>query len=450
MTFALFLIFTTNIVLRLNDFLPGFRGFPLAEIMIPLLVALWILFEKKDFTGAPDYLLPSFYLLMVVTFAITVWEGGAIMLARGYLAWVLLYFLAANLVRTNKRMDYTFAALLAASLVLVFHSVQQVQNWDGVTDESGVGFSGATVQMGRIRYVGVMNDPNDLALFFAMMLPLALQLSAKGMNLFKSVAGYFVCLPLVYGIILSNSRGGMLACGGVAALFTYRRWGIVKAGVLCLALAMAALTFGPSRLREENESDEHTTQGRIHAWHAGFEIFKKHPITGCGVGEFTEYHHLTAHNSFVLCFAETGFVGYLLWLGTGAYAMYGLYVVMTRTRPGTRSYRQAVGLFDSLAAFYVGGFFLSRTYFLLLPVLLGLAVARYKMTRDELSELQAEQAASGTLPNGEPSGDFLPDPEPIPDLSWRSVPRYTPKLVGLALASMVLINLIVRIKLARG
>jgi putative inorganic carbon (hco3(-)) transporter len=208
---------------------------------------------------------------------------------------------------------------------------------------------------------------------------------------------------------------------------------------------MAALTFGPSRLREENESDEFSTQGRIYAWHAGFDIFKEHPISGCGVGQFTEYHHLTAHNSFVLCFAETGFVGYVLWLGTGAYAMYGLHLVMTRTRPGTSSYRQAVGLFDSLAAFYVGGFFLSRTYFLLLPVLLGLAVARYKMTRDELSGLPPDAALSD-----ETYGDFVPQPEPIPELSWRSIPKYAPKLIGLAAGSMVLINIIVRIKLARG
>ena len=59
MIFALFVAYAANVVLRLNDYIPGFRGYPVSEIMIPLLLVLWILFEKKDFSCLTDLLAPA-------------------------------------------------------------------------------------------------------------------------------------------------------------------------------------------------------------------------------------------------------------------------------------------------------------------------------------------------------------------------------------------------------
>jgi hypothetical protein len=45
----------------------------------------------------------------------------------------------------------------------------------------GVGWTGmGMIQDGRIQYVGIFNDPNDLALLFVMVLPMALYLSSRG------------------------------------------------------------------------------------------------------------------------------------------------------------------------------------------------------------------------------------------------------------------------------
>jgi O-antigen ligase len=226
--------------------------------------------------------------------------------------------------------------------------------------------------------------------------------------------------------------------------------------VLMIALVLAA---GPSRLRESDDKDDASTQGRIDAWYEGFQFFRSSPIVGIGKGEFTEHHIITAHNSFVLCFSETGFLGYIAWFGTACYVMYGLHHVLKRTRPGTRAHRQTLAIFNALAAFFVGGFFLSRTYFILVPIFFGLAVARFKAARDELAE-QAE--ARGEFPgdydstrmpavdendDNEDQSEFVPNPRPLPNLSWSAMPNTMPAIVGLAFISMAGIYVLVRLKL---
>jgi putative inorganic carbon (hco3(-)) transporter len=264
------------------------------------------------------------------------------------------------------------------------------------------------------------------------------------------VVGRVLSLPMLLGVFLSNSRGGMLACGAVAAMYTWRRWGAVRAGILCGALVLGALTFGPSRVREQNESDEISTQGRIEAWHRGIELLKQHPLLGCGTNEFTKYHYLTAHNSFVLCFAENGMAGFVAWMGLGFYALYGLNEARKRSPPGSVNYRQTAALTDSLIAFYVGGFFLSRTYFIILPVILGLAISRYKLTRDELQEAaEVEELPLQTAPVEE-DDESLSEPAvnstPMPNLNWASLIRLSPWLIGISIGMIFLVEFVVRVK----
>lgn len=434
MIFALFVAYAANVVLRLNDYIPGFRGYPVSEIMIPLLLVLWILFEKKDFSCLTDLLAPAFFVSIVAGYAIAVWPQGALDIAKPMIPWLVLYFLSANLVRTERRLDVMMGVLVATGLVLVAHSMQQVRNYDGVTDATGIGWTGETVLSGRARYVGLMNDPNDLALCLGMIVPLALQMTYPGLDVFSRVSGHLLCLPILLGIFLTNSRGGMLACGMVAALYAYRRFGAIAMAVICGVLIAGALTFGPSRIREQTESDEASTEGRIYAWSRGIELLKQNPVVGIGKDEFTQHHTITAHNSMVLCFAEQGLAGYVVWFGAGFFAMYGLHYSLKHLQPTSRAYRQTAAVFDSLAAFYVGGFFLSRTYFMVLPILLGLAVARFKMTRDERDVAETD----------EESGE--PPMVGFPDLSWQSAFGHAPRMLGFAALSMVAIYVIVRIK----
>ncbi|HMM68808.1 MAG TPA: O-antigen ligase family protein, partial [Dokdonella sp.] len=203
--------------------------------------------------------------------------------------------------------------IVVSSVLLAIQGIQQVELGVGWT---GVGLSRET----RIQYVGIFNDPNDLGLLFIMALPMAMFLSARGgllglRRLFWGAGGGM----LLYGIYLTSSRGALLALIAVVGVWIWRRRGVVTA-MLLGAGALGGIMMLPSRMGEI-DAGEASAAGRVDAWYSGLEMFIAHPLFGIGPGNFAENNfNLTAHNSLVLVLAETGYVGFTIWL---AFVCYG-------------------------------------------------------------------------------------------------------------------------------
>jgi O-antigen ligase len=136
--------------------------------------------------------------------------------------------------------------------------------------------------------------------------------------------------------------------------------------------------------------------GRIEAWAAGLRMLRSSPIWGVGSGMFLDHHERAAHNSFVQCFAETGLVGYFLWLGLIVVSL----IEMSRLGAGPESSdwaRWAHAVQASLLTFLVGAFFLSRTTSAMLFLLTGLTAAVATVARREGEEVRAEAWARRAL-----------------------------------------------------
>src|SRR5262249_8424977 len=193
-------------------------------------------------------------------------------------------------------------------------------------------------ELPRIRGLGFMHDPNDLAL--GMIVALGLVAGAWKP---KPQAGHVLlaltAAALAYCIYLTRSRGGVVALVVVLWRFAASRLGAVPALVLVAAIGAGAfaLDFGgrPLSIQPDESASE-----RIVAWTEGLEMLKAQPILGVGYGQFLDHHTLTAHNSLVLCLAETGLVGGFLWVG--------LLVVTAFELHGVRDLRGA-GSFDAAA-----------------------------------------------------------------------------------------------------
>jgi putative inorganic carbon (HCO3(-)) transporter len=120
-------------------------------------------------------------------------------------------------------------------------------------------------------------------------------------------------------------------------------------------------------------SDE-SAMGRIEAWSAGLQMLKASPVWGVGSGFFIDHHPRVAHNSFVQCFAETGLVGYFLWLSLVVLSL-TLMSQLAESSPDEDWVRWARAVQLSLLGFLVGALFLSRTTSPLLFLLTGLSAA---------------------------------------------------------------------------
>lgn len=171
-----------------------------------------------------------------------------------------------------------------------------------------VGMFGTYSQEERVRYRGELQDPNEVSLVVvagAISMLIAFIRRKRGMfsRLF-CVVGIFIGLGTIF---LSKSRGGQAAVMLVFFIYMVRRFGLIAflpAGLMGLPIMLLGGRGG--------EAADASTQQRYEAWATGLKLFQSNPVFGCGSGQFTQHHYLTAHNSFVLALAECGFFGLFL------------------------------------------------------------------------------------------------------------------------------------------
>jgi O-antigen ligase len=173
-----------------------------------------------------------------------------------------------------------------------------------------VGMFGTYTVEGRVRYRGELRDPNEVAMVLcAGGLSLALGFALRRRGAARVVWTTLAIGLVVWTVFLTQSRGGLIAMLMVPGVYVVRRWGI--AAVLPV-LPMVALVLALGG--RGDEAAEQSTMLRYEAWRAGLDMFHGSPIFGVGTRAFTEYHFLTAHNTYVLTLAELGFVGMFLFL----------------------------------------------------------------------------------------------------------------------------------------
>jgi putative inorganic carbon (HCO3(-)) transporter len=191
---------------------------------------------------------------------------------------------------------------------------------------------------------------------------------------------------MIYGIYLTKSRGGLLGLIVICLLALRERVGGMRAAILTVltALALVALDFGGGR---RFSSHEEAAASRLDFWGEGLQMIRHHPIWGVGYRAFADFNFgHTAHNLFVQCFAETGLMGFLPWMGIIVATFMDLGAV-TKTSPKTPEQaevqRWVRTLRLSMYGYLATGWFLSRAYPELLFLLIALSIAATDIARRE-------------------------------------------------------------------
>jgi O-antigen ligase len=159
----------------------------------------------------------------------------------------------------------------------------------------------------------------------------------------------------------------------------------VPIGAVILVVLIGAEAVGSRAI----SFSEPNSASRLMAWGEGIAMFKASPLFGAGYGAFDSYSDLTAHNSFVLCFAELGLFGYFFWLGLIIASFSDLNAVL-RSASGHGEHdeivRYAAIIRVALVTFLVTAWFLSRTYLGTFYVLIAMAVVIRRLAPHALVE----------------------------------------------------------------
>ncbi|MDP5030747.1 MAG: O-antigen ligase family protein [Paraglaciecola sp.] len=316
---------------------------------------------------------------IAVSGALNGWAGKGIDQALSILNSAFLPFLMFSLLLTTARRQKLIMWIFIISSLLMVHNGHTQQNsfdrfgWAGV----------ATVSDTRIRYVGILQDPNDLGMVFMMTIPFVIYFFSES-KAFGKLLHLIILGTLIYGIYMTNSRGTMLGLMGVTGLFLLLRYGNIKA-IIAGLFSLPILLVIASSFRTIS-SEEDSARGRLWAWWDGLEMLRANPIFGVGGGNFTEYHQRVAHNTYIQLIAELGSVGYLIWITMLFLTMIMGYQCVRKLRLAPvaemnnklrSELKLSATLFYSLTAFCLTAFFLSRDRFIIFYIVLGMAVAAY-------------------------------------------------------------------------
>ncbi|MEM9137424.1 MAG: O-antigen ligase family protein [Cyanobacteria bacterium P01_F01_bin.42] len=366
----------TIIVIRPQEFVPALYDFPIVPLSFGLSM-LAVIVGNKNLAGPVSKLVAVFLFATCASRLAGGWFSGAYDWFFNFLPTCIVFFLinAASFGLNSVRMLMRVFAL--CGIALVVHSLQQHFN--------GVGWTGETTVYGRVRYIGLLNDPNDLGMFLVMALPFALHFSSNSRNFMVKLFWLSAAGSYLYGAYLTQSRGTMLAAFAVLLVHVYKRIGVVTAGGLVTA-GVAAISLLPGRMQRLSVA-ESSAGGRVDAWYAGLQMFESNPIFGVGAGTFTDHHIRTAHNTLVLVIGELGFVGTLIFI-----AMFGYGFLMARQaafrrdpEPQTETQKLEVSvsyaLFLSFVGFLVAACFLSRSYVVFPYIILGMITGYYGYLR---------------------------------------------------------------------
>lgn len=294
---------------------------------------------------------------------------------RGYLAWLV-----------------TFTAVVVAVAVLDYHEIVKLPHLQTRLIEGEADRFGIEQEITRLQFSGIFQDPNELCVWLAALLPLSLYVVAKDRNPLKRVVALGAAALFLYGIYLTKSRGGLLALVAGLGAWSVAQFGWKKSLALgAIGLPVLLVLFAG---RQTSISIGETTgQTRVQLWSDWLDTFRGSPLLGEGMTYKTQeaapatsqpgeqrllygIQHL-AHNSYLQAFADLGIVGGIVFLGVFGLAVAAVYRVGRHRAliddPATRAMQPFV--LGAVVAYAVGLLTLTLCYVVPTFTILALAAA---------------------------------------------------------------------------
>jgi putative inorganic carbon (HCO3(-)) transporter len=309
-------------------------------------------------------------------------------------AFAFVGFVSVLHTRRHIRLALLTGAL--CSIVPGYGTIDRYRNGIGLVE----GFRG--------NWIGLLENPNQLAMVMAVTVPWALYMLTRTRGVLRPLL--LAAMGLEAGaIVATHSRGGAL--GLAASLLAYALLAERKARALLMVLVATAgiAVLAPSTFwaRTETIQDyamDASAMGRIKSWQTGFQAFEESPILGVGANNYqlswnrftprnVRERAYTAHNMWMQVMVELGLVG------LGAFATMFFLIVrgLWRARRSEAFGGEARTLLASLVALVVcgttGGYAFNWFFYMVLGIA-GAVIVRSRQHEATLVAPEREDAST--------------------------------------------------------
>jgi hypothetical protein len=401
--FMAFYVFT--LIGRPAEWVPGFGSIPVTRLAF-LATAIVAFKVSTTLSSVRLMSLPNlksavlFMGLAVFSIVFSIYKSNSLANMPGPLTLLVSLILLVKVVPTIADAERILVAMVAGGFALTIGTLQVYQ--------------GGRAEIGT---ESMSYDPNDLAFVLVTMLPIAFALFdvARGMKKWLMLAGI---IAMLFTILITGSRGGMIALTLVALLITFKPLGLDKEGrfrkvrmgsaigriMLLLMAAICAWVVAPPDIKDrlmtflELGSDYNMNlednSSRLLLWKRNSTAVLSRPI-GFGLGSQNTVDGMlggtykAAHNTVVQAFTELGFLGLFLLLRSFYVSWRELklaerFSLTSKDPPPPLKARLALysrALRYSLVGCFTAGFFLSQAYGSTLWMLIGVCAVFVALNR---------------------------------------------------------------------
>jgi hypothetical protein len=342
---------------------------------------------------------------------------------------LVLYFLIINAIRTPTMVRWGIWAIVLAGLLMGSVSLYQEVTGDYDNDFGGL----AKVKMARVdtgevdqfgkeikrrRLAGTIGSKNRYAQVMVALLPFALMLIWSERNWYLRLLAAISCIPIVTGALLTFSRGAGIALAFTIVMMLLLRiikpWHFLLIIVLGYLVVIAIIPEYIYRMSTIVDLESIATgnvedaggsiRSRSNVNLATFNIFLDHPLLGVGPGQTNQYtsqygneigtHYRAidqtrrAHNMFLEELADTGLLGFILFMSIALIPMYQALKIRqywNRERRPDIGY-MAAGFSLAILAYMATAMFLHLSYVRYYWFLLAFAAAFVQVYRPQAWE----------------------------------------------------------------